>query len=109
MCQHLKKDEHIWDETAVKAPDTLAGLFAAKVALGHPDHSYAAQALRAGNLRVVLHLEQPRVNSKLFRRPYDLANVQQKLKQMLKPIDAHPKVVELGNMQFVPWSAMSLA
>lgn len=100
---------HLWDEVAVKARDTLAGLFAARVDANHPDHEHAAAALRAKRLRVVLHLEQPRTHSKLRPRAYDRAHVQQRLKQILKPIDAHPQVVELDDMTRAPWMAWSVA
>lgn len=98
----------LWEEIAIKARDTLAGLFAAKVAITHTQQSYAALALKAKKLCIVLHLEQPRTHSKLFPRVYDPADIQQKLKQTLKPIDAHPKVVELNKMSAVPWSAKSI-
>lgn len=104
-----KKEILLWEEMAVKARDTLAGLFAAKVDVVLSDEQrYAAQVLCTIKLRVVLHLEQPATNSKLFPRVYNPADVQQKLKQILKPIDAHPRVVELNNMDAVPWSAASI-
>jgi hypothetical protein len=104
------KDDKIslWDEVAIKARDTLAGLFAAKVEVGCDNHDFARQSLTATKLRVVLHLEQPSSHSKLFPRAYDPADIQQKLKQLVKPIDAHPRVVELGNMDHVPWAAASI-
>lgn len=94
------KDDKIslWDEVAIKARDTLAGLFAAKVEAGCDDHAFARRSLTATKLRVVLHFEQPVSHSKLFRRAYDPADVQQKLKQLVKPIDSHPSVVEIGRM-----------
>ncbi len=95
------------DEIAVKIRDTLAGLFAAKVVSTHENHQFAQVASDAVKLRIVLHLEQPTSHSKLFRRDYDPADVQQKLKQMVKPFDAHPRVVELDNMDKVPWSTTS--
>lgn len=98
----------LWDEVSLKARDTLAGLFAAKVEAGHADHVFALQSLNAAKLRVVLHLEQPVTHSKLFPRAYDPADIQQKIKQLVKPIDAHPRVVELQNMAHVPWTAVSL-
>ena len=103
------KDDQLslWEEVAIKARDTLAGLVAAKVAIAHDQHAYAALALKAEKLCIVLHLEQPRTTSKLFPRAYDPADIQQKLRQTLKPIDAHPKVVEINNMSAVPWSATS--
>lgn len=104
------KDEKIslWDEVAVKARDTLAGLFAGTVERGHDDHAFARLSLSAQKVCVVLHLEQPRTHSRLFPRPYDPADIQQKLKQLVKPIDAHPCVVELQNMAHVPWTAESI-
>src|SRR4051812_24832178 len=66
------------EEVAVKARDTLAGLFAAKVEAGHHDHAFAQQSLTAAYLRVVLHLEQPAIHSALFPRAYNPAVVQQK-------------------------------
>ncbi len=104
------KDDKIplWDEVAIKARDTLAGLFAAKVEAGHNDHAFAQQSLTATKLRVVLHLEQPVTHSKLFPRVYDPADIQQKLKQLVKPINAHPLVIELNNMFRVPWTAVSI-
>ena len=102
------KEISLWDEVALKARDTLAGLFVAKVETAHPDHPYAVEALAAHKLRVVLHLEQPHTHSKLFPRIFDPSMIQQKLRQMLKPIDAHPKVIELSNMSLVPWTTTSL-
>jgi hypothetical protein len=102
------KEISLWDEVALKSRDTLAGLFAAKVDAGHADHAFARRSLTAAKLRVVLHLEQPATHSKLFPRIYDPADVQQKLKQLVRPIDAHPRVVALGHMAHVPWSACSI-
>jgi hypothetical protein len=104
------KDDKIslWDEVAIKARDTLAGLFAANVEVGCDNHDFARQSLTAAKLRVVLHLEQPPSHSKLFPRVYDPADIQQKLKQLVKPIDAHPRVIELKNMIHVPWTAASI-
>jgi hypothetical protein len=98
----------LWDEVSIKARDTLSGLFAAKVEAGHHDQPFARQSLKAKKLRVVLHLEQPATNSKLFPRAFAPADVQQKLKQFIKPIDAHPRVVQLSNMTAVPWAASSV-
>lgn len=105
---HRTKGITLWDEVAVKVRDTLAGLFAAKMELGHDDHAFARQTLAAQKLRVVLHLEQPASHSALFPRAFTLANIQQKMKQIIKPVDAHPKVVELNQMNAVPWTAASI-
>jgi hypothetical protein len=104
------KDEAIplVDEVAAKARDTLAGIFAAKLDEAYVEHHHAARALGARKLRVVLHLEQPPTYSKLFPRAYEPSDVQQKLRQMVKPIDAHPRVIELNNMAGVRWSTASI-
>jgi hypothetical protein len=60
--------------------------------------------LACNRIRVVLHLEQPTKHSKLFPRPIDPAWVEQKLKQLLKAIDPHPKVVAIGRLRDVGWS-----
>jgi hypothetical protein len=93
------------DEVFEKVFDTLAALLPAWVngddAL---EQNVAARALRASRLRVVLHLEQPAKHSKLFPRAINPANVQQKLKQRLKPVDAHPIVCETTRMANLPWT-----
>ncbi|MEO5338329.1 MAG: hypothetical protein H7841_15775, partial [Magnetospirillum sp. WYHS-4] len=67
------------------------------------EQQLAGRMLRARALRVVFHLEQPRKHSKLFPRVADPANIQQKLRSMLKPVDARPRVVETAHMQDLPW------
>ena len=104
------KDQRIplVEEIAIKARDTLAGIFAANLDDAYAEHHHATRSLSAAKIRVVLHLEQPATKSKLFPRDYDPADVQQKLKQMVKPIDAHPGVTELSNMpRGLRWSAES--
>lgn len=100
------KTVSFWDEVALKARDTLEGVFAAGVDTSHPDQAFAKRALTARKLRIVLHLEQPANPSKLSPRVADRANVQQKLKQIVKPIDAHPKVIEMAAMNDVAWTAV---
>lgn len=89
------KVQDLPDELAVKVRDTLAALLPAAVRANDNDERRAARAaLRAVGLRVVLHLEQPVKRSRLRPKPYDLDDVVQKLKQQLKAIDPHPKVVD---------------
>ena len=98
------KPSELSDEIAQKVLDSLAALL--------PAHLYAADAaerelagtvLRAPRLRVVLHLEQPKKHSPLRPRAINPADVEQKLRRLLKPIDAHPKVTETSAMRGVPW------
>ena len=93
------------EELAEKARDTLAGLVAAQFcANDDSEKNLARQALRSTRLRLVLHLEQPKSHSKLFPRVIDPAIVLQRLKQLVKAIDAHPLVVETATMRNLPWS-----
>jgi hypothetical protein len=52
---------------------------------------------------LILHLEQPAKHSKRFPRAINPANVRQKLRQLLKPIDAHPVVAESARMGTLEW------
>jgi hypothetical protein len=93
------------DEIALKVRDTLAALVAAQVnANDFAEKAAARTAVRCPGLRVVLHLEQPARNSKLFPRAIDPANMTAWLKQLVKAIDPHPLVVEKTRMQGVPWT-----
>ena len=100
----------LWEEVAVKMRDTLAGLVAAKIAAAEAEEKqFAGQALSARRIFVILHLEQPAQHSKIFPRIFNPADVQQRLRQLVKPIDAHPRVIELStHQQRVPWQVVSL-
>lgn len=89
------KPTDLGEEIALKVRDTLAGLVAAKCnANDQSEKQLAAEILQCSRVRVVLHLEQPANRSKLFPKAIAPANVKQKLKQLLKAIDAHPLVVD---------------
>jgi hypothetical protein len=92
------------DEIALKARDTLAGLVAVRFNGEEPERSQAQRSLRARELRVVFHLEQPEKHSKLFPRSFDPTKIQQKLRQIVKPMDAHPLVMEKNQMGHAPWT-----
>jgi len=84
-------------EVCCKILDTLAGILPAKVnARIGTEKAFAAGALAATTLRVILHLEQPAKRSRLRPRAIDPSSVQIKLRQRLKAIDAHPEVHERG-------------
>jgi hypothetical protein len=98
------------EEVAVKVRDSMAGIFAA--AKWHSDHEHLEDArkhLSAKKVRVVLHLEQPETHSKLFPRVFKLADVQQKLKQLIRAIDAHPRVVEALSLEGMPWRDVTIS
>jgi hypothetical protein len=93
------------EEIAEKVRDSLAALVAAQANANDADENASARAaLRCPRLRVVLHLEQPARPSTLFPRAIDPANVQLRLRQLIKAIDPHPLVVEIANMRGVGWT-----
>lgn len=105
--QHRReKGGAIHCEVADKVLDTLAALLPAAVNANlDGEKDLARQVLRAERLKVVLHLEQPGHASKLFPRAFDPADVQQKLSQVLRPVDPHPRVVEIARMGNLAWTA----
>jgi hypothetical protein len=100
------KPQSIWEEVAIKVRDSLAGVLAAKMNATGTEQTLASSFILSSKIRVVLHLEQPKTHSKLFPRLIDPANVTQRLKQIIKPIDAHPIVVEKTSMpaSMLRWS-----
>ena len=74
---------------AAKVKDTLAGLVAAERNASAEEKDFAKNALKSSRIRVVLHVEQSK--NRLFT--IDVADLQTKLKQQVKAIDAHPCVV----------------
>jgi hypothetical protein len=93
------------EEVAEKICDTLAALLPASVNANDTNEKrFARKTLASRSLRVVLHLEQPGKHSKLFPRAIDPAKILQRLKQLLKAIDAHPKVLESGRMDNAAWT-----
>ena len=99
------KPSDLGEEVAHKVFDTLAAMPPARINANDPAEKYMAQTLlRAKKYCVILHLEQPAKHSKLRPRAINLADVQQKLRQLMKPIDAHPRVVERGRMGSLAWS-----
>ena len=93
-------------EVSTKVRDTIVGLMAAKCyANNTTEKKIAKSAISKNKIRVVLHLEQPARHSKLFPKAINVADVQMKLKQLLKPIDAHPIIVHQNNLRTnMDWS-----
>jgi len=93
------KPSDLAEEVAHKVFDTLAAIIPAKIHASDPDEKRLAHAVSASRkLRVVLHLEQPAKHSKLRPRAINPADLQQKMRQLLKPVDAHPRVVDMESM-----------
>ena len=83
------KPSELADAVALKVRDTLAGLVAAKYnANVDIEKQIARAALKMSKINVVLHMEQ-------IQRVWSIApaDLQMKLKQKLKAVDAHPRVV----------------
>lgn len=94
------------DEVASKVRDTLSGLAAASANANNNDERALARRLLAQRCwRVVFHLEQPRVSSRLRPRPFNTSDVVMKLRSQLKAIDAHPVVLDRRDMRAdIPWT-----
>lgn len=98
------KDIPLKDEIAYKVRDTLAALLPAYVnANEESEKQIAGEVLAATRIRVVLHLEQPEQQSKLFPRAIDPAKLKQQLKQLLKAIDPHPQILTMSDLHKVTW------
>lgn len=95
------------DEFAGKVVSTLAMLIPARQNGSDPTaSSYAQRFVGAVSLRLVLHIEQPRIHSKLFPRPVEPANLKQEIRRRLKAIDCHPQVTDHEHMTYVPWEVL---
>ena len=98
------KPSELSDEVARKVFDTLAALPPARLyAVDRTEQHLASALLRVHQYRVVLQLEQPAKHSKLRPRAINPADVQQKLRRLLKPVDAHPCVAETNRMGSLAW------
>ncbi len=88
------------EEVALKVRDTLAGLVSVRLHANDADEKRLADALlRKRRLRVVLHLETPRSLSRLHTRPINPTVVVQKLKQLIRSVDPHPRVVDQHSIE----------
>ena len=96
--------EFLADEVALKVRDTLSCLVAAKLNANlEAEKTRAVQALRCSSMRVVLHLEVPPSNRPLLPAETQRANLQQRLRQLVKALDSRAQVVSLGGMNGVAW------
>ncbi|EGV20694.1 hypothetical protein [Thiocapsa marina] len=97
------KPSALSEEVARKLFDTLSAILPAKLNAAEPDEKRLAQAVcGARRLRVILHLEQPTKRSRLRPHAINPADVQQQLRRLIKPIDAHPRVVSRQTAG-LPW------
>jgi hypothetical protein len=99
------KPSNLAEEVSQKVLDTLAAILPSKINGDDPDEvRISTRVMRAIQLRVVLHLEQPAKHSKLFPRAIDPANVHMELRRKLKAIDAHPVIAEIAYMHGLEWN-----
>lgn len=97
-----EKPSELPQAIANKVLSTLAAMLPAKLGASDPDErALAKEVLTCRKLRVIAHLELPRAP----RRVVDPADLKQKLAQLLRAVDAHPKVVSMNNMSGVGWAA----
>lgn len=97
-----KKEQHPVEEFCQKTLDTLAGLLPAALC-GIPGNAETKTlktvVRRAEQLRLVLHFEQAKTEDKLWSRgAYDIADLQQKLRGLLKAIDPYTLVVDMDTL-----------
>lgn len=96
-----EKPSELPKAVAEKVIHTLAALLPAKInATEDKERNLATAILECKSVKVVLHIEQPRKH----RAIVDLADIKQKLKQLLRAVDAHPKITSIENMQSLNWS-----
>lgn len=92
-------------EVALKVFDTLAAMLPAKNSANDPvEKQMACTVVSAECLRVVLHFEQPAKHTRLRPQAINPVNLQQKIRQLLKPVDAHPRVVDMSRLDALGWS-----
>jgi hypothetical protein len=100
-----RKEIGLADEVALKVRDSLALLVAAAMSARDPrERSFARDALTKERIRIGLHLEQPKQHTKLFPRVIKPSDIQLKLKQLVRSIDPHPSVFELGMNVTAHWT-----
>lgn len=105
-----QKSQDLSEEVAEKVRDTLAGLAALRVNGNGNDpneRKWATAALKKKRLRVVLHLELPKLKrvSKLYPDIKLHRDFQEHLKAVVRAVDPHPKVVCMAEgLQYCPWT-----
>jgi hypothetical protein len=92
-------------ELALKVRDTLAALVAARInAYDSTERDMANRAMRCDSIRVVLHLELPSERSSVNANQSTHAYLTQKLRQSVKAIDPHPRIVHRYDMGTLAWT-----
>ncbi|MFM5346922.1 hypothetical protein [Aeromonas veronii] len=88
------------DEIASKLRNTIAGLWAAKCnANDKNEKRLATAAMGKKKVRVVLHLEESPQQGRLAPNRSLKTGLQQKMKQKLNSVDAHPCLVDQNSLK----------
>jgi hypothetical protein len=96
-----EKPSQLPEAIATKVLHTLAAMLPAKLHGNDPaEQQLAAAILACASLKVIAHIELPPNH----RPVVDLADIKQKLRQLLRAVDAHPKVVSMANMGGLGWT-----
>lgn len=96
-----EKPSQLPQAIANKVLMTLAALLPAKLNGNDPgERTIAAEVLKGRKLRVIAHIELPKAHQPVV----DPADLKQKLAQLLRAVDAHPKVVSKDNMHSLGWT-----
>ena len=96
----------VFAETAAKILATLAGLAAARVrSYDSIEKSFADKALKTKSFRVVLCIDQPQHNSRLFQQIINPQTAHIKLQQAVRVIDPHARCSGAGVADIaLPWT-----
>lgn len=95
------KPSQLPEAIANKVLHSLAAMLPAKLnATDSGERRFAQAILGCVSLCVIAHIEQPRRH----RPVVDLADIKQKLRQILRAVDAHPKVVSMSDMKGLAWT-----
>jgi hypothetical protein len=88
---------------ANKVLDTLAAMIPAKLnAAETKEKALASAVLKCLSIRVVAHIELPSQHVPAV----DVSDLKQKLKQLLRAVDAHPKVVSIETPRGMKWTVV---
>jgi hypothetical protein len=96
-----EKPSQLPEAIAKKVLHTLAAMLPAKLHGNDPAEQHLATGILAcASLKVIAHIEQPQNH----RPMVDLADIKQKLRKLLRAVDAHPKVVSMARMGDLDWT-----
>lgn len=101
--ENLKPNELI-EAIVNKVISTLAAMLPMKNnALHDAEQGIAKKFSKASQIQIVLHIEKPPPRRTLKQSCYNFQEMEGALKNKLKPIDAHPKIISKENLKGLPW------